>query len=173
MKTNLKSVIGTGALVGAAILLAAASGPPVGEISNRTAVATPMKMGEKIPLSMTSPAVEWKQNTFHLVRLGSIAFTLDEATGHLKAEVESATTSFDDVVYDVSAAVFDEAGQLLGTARAQVKVQRVWLGKVFAMSHEPLSLDFGLSLDYSRAKTFMIGINKRKVLTPDDWQAVK
>ena len=108
-------------------------------------------------------------NTYNLVSLSSIRFELDKQTSRLKADVEACEFYFDNVDYDVSAAVFDATGKLLGTARARCTLVRMWLGKVVSGA-DTLGLDFGVSLDYAQATTFMLSISKRKVLTPDDWQ---
>lgn len=129
----------------------------------------PFEFGKPVPLNLSSSGVEWKGHTYQLLRLNSARFDLDRQTGLLKAEVKAGVTSFDDVEYDVSAAVFDARGRLLGTARAQCKVERIWLGHVMMMARD-ISLDFGLSLDYESATSFLIAISKRNVLTPDAWQ---
>jgi len=87
----------------------------------------------------------------------------------LKADIQAGVTGFDDVDYDISGAVFDAAGQMLGTARAQCKVKRMWAGNVF-MSPQTIRLDFGVSLDYTRAAAFAVSVSNRKVLTPDEWE---
>ncbi|MEI7729752.1 MAG: hypothetical protein WCO56_09265 [Verrucomicrobiota bacterium] len=127
----------------------------------------PLKLGTSIPLSVQSDGVTWRGHTFHLVSLGSTEFDLD-TNDCLKAEIKAGVACFDDVDYDISCAVFDAAGQLLGTARTQCKVQRVWLGNLLVRA-ETITLDFGTSLDYKRAVGFAIGISNRKVLTPDQW----
>jgi hypothetical protein len=129
----------------------------------------PLEFGRKLLLSLQSHPVEWRSNTYRLVSLGSIRFELDRETGRLKADVQGSTTSFDDVNYDVSAAVFNASGTLLGTARSECKVQRVWLGNVLT-TQITLTLDFGSSLDYASAAGYAVNINRRKVLTPDEWQ---
>lgn len=130
---------------------------------------TPFEFGQVIPLDVESSGVEWKGHTYHLLRLNSVRFDLDRQASLLRAEVKAGVTTFDDVSYDISAAVFDSAGQLLGTARTAYKVERLWLGTVL-MSAQTINLDFGASLDYERANSFVIAISKRKVLTPDAWQ---
>lgn len=132
----------------------------------------PLKFGTSIPLSIQSDGVEWKGHVYHLLGLGSIEFALEKESDQLTAEIKAGTTSFDDVNYDISGAVFDGAGRLLGVARAQCHVDRTWLGRVL-MSSQTISLDFGRSLDYSNATAFMLTVSKRKVLTPDDWQKAK
>jgi len=129
---------------------------------------TPLELETSIPLTIQSPGVPWKGYTYHLVQLGSIKFKLENGDS-LKAEIQAGVTTFDKVDYDISGAVFDTAGQLLGTARAQCKVDRTWLGNVLHMQ-QTVTLDFGLSLDYARAAAFVVSISKRRVLTPDDWQ---
>lgn len=132
----------------------------------------PLKFGTSIPLSIQSDGVEWKGNVYHLLELGSIQFTLEKGSDHLTAEIKAGTTSFDDVDYDISGAVFDAAGRMLGVARAQCHVDRTWLGRVL-MSSQTITLGFGRSLDYPNATAFMLTVSKRKVLTPDDWQKAK
>jgi len=138
--------------------------PPTGVVTN----LVPLKLGSSIPLAVQSPGVAWKGNTFQLVRLGSITFDLDK-NDSLKADIQAGVTEFDNVDYDVSGAVFDTAGQMLGTARAQCKVQRMWAGEV-EVSAQTIRLDFGVSLDYTRAAAFAVSVSNRKVLTPDQWQ---
>ena len=131
--------------------------------------AIPFKLERSIPLAIQSSGVEWRGNTYHLLSLGSIRFDLDKQTSRLKAEIRAGVASFDDVDYDVSAAVFDATGKLLGATRSRCNVRRMWAGR---MEHygQQIALDFGVSLDYAQAATFMVSISKRKVLTPDDWQ---
>ena len=126
------------------------------------------ELGQRISLAAQSSGVEWKSNTFHLVTLGSIQFELDQ-TNRLTGDIRAGVTAFDNIQYDISCAVFDAAGELLGAARAPCKVEREWLGKVETESRT-ISLDFGVSLDYGRATTFMVSVSKRRVLTPDEWQ---
>ena len=68
-----------------------------------------------------------------------------------------------------SAAVFDNTGKLLGAARSRCNVRRMWEGNMVHRGQQ-IALDFGVSLDYAQAASFMVSISKRKVLTPDDWQ---
>jgi len=132
----------------------------------------PLKFGTSIPLSIQSDGVEWKGHVYHLLGLGSIQFALEKGSDHLTAEIKAGATSFDDVNYDISGAVFNAAGRMLGAARAQCHVERLWLGHVL-MSSQTITLDFGRSLDYPNATAFMLTVSKRKVLTPDDWQNAK
>ena len=136
---------------------------------SRTARVLALELGRKLPLAVRSHPVEWRTNTYHLVSLGTIQFELDPATGRLKAEIFGSVTTFDNVKYDVSAAVFDAQGTLLGTARTECAVERTWLGKVLTMQ-QTLTLDFGESLDYAKATGFMVNISRRAVVTPDAWQ---
>src|ERR1035438_4709130 len=135
--------------------------PPTGAVTN----IMPLKLGSSIPLAVRSAGVTWKGYTSHLVELDSIRFHLDKS-GRLTAEILAEVTLFDDVDYDISGAVFDAAGQMLGSARAQCKVQRMWAGGVKTMA-QTITLDFGVSLDYARATAFAVSISNRRVLTPD------
>ena len=71
----------------------------------------PLKLGASIPLSVQSAGVTWKGDTFHLVHLGSIKFDLDKSD-RLTADIQAGVTEFDNVDYDISAAVFDGADRL-------------------------------------------------------------
>jgi len=148
--------------------------PPANEPgqTERRAVAVPnivpLKLGASIPLPVQSAGVTWRGNTYHLVCLGSIKFDLDKSD-RLKADIQAGVTEFDNVDYDISAAVFDGVGQMLGSARAQCKVQRMWAGDV-ERTGRTITLDFGISSDYTRAAAFAVSVSNRKVLTPDDWQ---
>ena len=79
----------------------------------------PFRLERPIPLAVQSAGVEWHGNTYHLVSIGSIQFELDKQTSRLKAEIKAGVTGFDNVDYDVSVAVFDATGRLLG-ARGRV-----------------------------------------------------
>jgi hypothetical protein len=128
----------------------------------------PLRIGPSIPLAVRSNGVEWRGDTYHIVSLSSIRFDLDKPTGRLKAEIKAAVMQFNNMDYDVSAAVFDAEGRLLGVARANCEVGRFWSVKVFT-GNDTLSLDFGVSLDYERAASFMVCVSNRKVVTPDKW----
>ncbi len=128
-----------------------------------------LQLGKPVALNIQSEGVEWKGYAYHLVKLGSIRFNLDEKTERLTAEIQAGVTTFDNVDYDISAAVFDSGGRMLGVARTECHVQREWLGRVLTTS-QSIALDFGRSLDYPNATAFMVTVSKRKVLTPDDWQ---
>ncbi len=160
-----RTVLATTAVLAAGILtllpwlLAAQpspNAPPTGVVTN----LLPLKLGSSIPLGVQSPGVSWRGDTYHLVRLGSITFDLDK-NDSLKADIQAGLTSFDDVDYDISGAVFDGAGQMLGTARAQCKVQRGWIGNVIRTA-QTIRLDFGVSLDYTRAASFAVSVSNRR-----------
>ena len=124
--------------------------------------------GKAVRVDVQSAPVRWHDYDYHLVRIGEISF-FRSPLGRLTATVNGSTTTFDNVEYDVYAAVYDEAGNLLGTARALCSVERLWLGKV-GTTPMRLALDFGISKAYERARWFTLGISERDVLTPDQWQ---
>ena len=121
----------------------------------------------EVRVDRSSHAVKWREWDYELVRFGLVKFHREGA--HLTARLRGGITTFDDVTYDVSCAVRDAEGRLLGVARVEVEVQRMWLGKTMAMGLE-LELDFGESLDYERAAGFELAISRERVLTPDEWQ---
>jgi len=172
---RLKSVFAVALLgslaVGSSFLIAAPA-PPQKEAKKQNASpgpTVPLTLGRSIPLAVQSSGVEWQRGTYHLVNLSSIQFELDKQTNRLKADIRAGVTMFDNVDYDVSAAVFDASGRLLGVARARCGVQRVFISRVMVRA-QTVGLDFGVSLDYAQAATFMVSISKRKVLTPSEWK---
>lgn len=155
------------ALIGLSLHLTA-SGDPAAAKPASTAIPTPLVFEKTIPLSVHSPDITWRSNTFHLVSLGTIQFQRDKS-GRLTADISAQVSTFDKVTYEISGAVFDNEGQLLGTAKTQCPVERIWLGRLLTTGKR-LTLDFGDSLDYERATGFLLSVSRQKVLTPDDWQ---
>jgi hypothetical protein len=129
----------------------------------------PLEYRRPIPLSVESAGVQWRGQDYHLVSLRSIQFHWDLYNSRLRAEVKADVRTFANAEYDVSAAVFDASGQLLGAARGRCDVPCIIEGKSTIFS-KVVNLDFGVSFDYSRAASFMISISRRKVLTPDEWK---
>jgi hypothetical protein len=160
-----------------ALLLNAATTVPVGAAppqdkqddgAGSSGSTIPLKLEHSIPLAVQSAGVEWRGGVYRLVELRSIRFELNQRTARLKAEIKAGVRTFDNVDYDVSVAVFDATGKLLGADRAVCSVPRIMHGRSTVLDRT-INLDFGVSLDYSRAAAFMVGVSKRKVLTPDDW----
>jgi hypothetical protein len=144
------------------------AGVPNGKPPAAARVLVPLRLDQPLPVGTASDGVRWRENTYHLVRVYQARFHLDEHS-RLTATVSASLTTFDKVDYDLHAAVFDPAGRLLGTARAVVPVERIWLGKVLT-SRTSVPLDFGLSEAYPDATSFTLTLSRRKVLTPVDWQ---
>lgn len=119
-------------------------------------------------LAIMSPGVAWRGHAHHLLTLGRASFDIDQES-RLTATIDAAVLTFDDVTYDVHAAVFDGDGRLLGTARVECDIDRVWL-RTYLTTWETLALDFGVSANYDEARWAAFAISERTVLTPDDWQ---
>ena len=158
---NRRHLIQAGLLALPAAAAAAENEPalPAGQV--------PFALNKLIRVDVKSHGIEWRGHTYHLVKLFQAEFRLD-VRPHLTAAVKGSMITFDDVDYDVHAAVFGEGGALLGTARGLVSVARLWAGRP-AVTEIELKLDFGLSEAYPQAKSFTLAITRRKVLTPDDW----
>ena len=124
--------------------------------------------GRSVAVSAQSAPVRWRGEDYRLVRVGEARFfrsPLQRVTASLKASV----LTFDNVEYEVHAALYDERGSLLGTARALCPVSRMWAGTA-GITPVELHLDFGISKAYERAQWLTVGITERDVLTPDQWQ---
>src|SRR5689334_13616827 len=105
--------------------------------AQKPASAYTLALDRPLPIDVRSSPVTWHNGTYYLVRMGEARFHLDESA-HLKAALKGSITTFDEVEYDVHAAVLDREGRLLGTARAVCPVERMWLGQVVTM---PKTLD--------------------------------
>jgi uncharacterized protein YjbI with pentapeptide repeats len=128
----------------------------------------PFELGRDILLGVESNPVTWEGQEYSLLWLRSIRFQLDKETRRLTAKIKAGEMTFDKVDYDVSGAVFDATGRLLGVSRADCSTSRCWVGKPIC-GRSSVRLDFGISLDYDRAASIMVAISKRAVLTPDAW----
>lgn len=123
--------------------------------------------GKAIPIRVTSAPVRWKGNDYRLVRIGEATFS-QSPLGRVTAMLSAGVLTFDNVEYEVHAALFDEAGKLLGTAHTLCPVTRIWVGVAGTVS-TTLALDFGISKAYDRARWFTVSVTERDVLTPDQW----
>jgi hypothetical protein len=133
------------------------------------AEAIPIVWGGDTVFRKESDAIEWGGHEYRLIKIAAIRFELDKKTGGMRAAATAGITTFDRVDYDVSIAVFDAADELLGVARVQCPIERLWVTKVMLESRK-LEFDFGQSLDYARATKFKMAISKRPIMTPAHWQ---
>ena len=129
----------------------------------------PFEFEKAVRLEMTSTPVIWQEQPFHLVTLNAATLVLDRDQDQLTARVAAAILTFDNVDYDISICIFDSDHLLLGVARTQCKVPRVWAGRFFSQSKN-LHFDFGISRAWQRATSLQVSISDRAVLTPDAWQ---
>lgn len=155
-----------GALLG---LTGGSSRGAPGRDEEETASSFPLEFDHPIKLAIASDGVTWRGASYRLVHLTQIRFSHDRDTGRVTATVRGAVTTFDNQEYEVGGALFGRAGRLLGVARVTCPVERTWLGKPLHVRKD-LTLDFGISLDYTSAERFAVAISRRKILTPDQWQ---
>ena len=140
--------------------------------TERRAVAVPniepLKLGASIPLSVQSAGVTWKGDTFHLVHLGSIKFDLDKSD-RLKADIQAGVTEFDNVDYDIAPLYLMARDRCWGAHALSAKCSGCGPEKSTTTART-ITLDFGISSDYTCAAAFAVSVSNRKVLTPDDWE---
>lgn len=161
-------------LLGLGVCTLVAAPPQAADGSSRPALQ--FQLDKAIPVDVKSSGVESQGKMCHLVRFSSIQFELDKKTSRLKGIATAWLLELGDVDYDIYAAVYDVSGKLLGTAKAMCDVRRKWalaadnIGEYgWSGGSETVTLDFGKSLDYSRAATFAISIGTRDVPNPDQW----
>jgi len=132
----------------------------------------PLKLGESIRLSIGSTPVKLNQQDVPLLSLYRIEFQLDKES-RLKAKIATSKIwpglyKLPRVIdYRAHAAVFDEKGQLLGTASMTRRVHPHLISSApRGTINSPTapfdsSMDFGVSLNYAKAKFFALVISER------------
>ena len=110
-------------------LCLALNGRVQGAGTGKPSLSMKLEVGEKQAIELTTEPVTWRKHPVHLARFHSIQFSLDPEKHALKADLQGAVVTFDQVDYELSGAVFGADGKLLGAARAFCKVPRRWLGK--------------------------------------------
>jgi hypothetical protein len=123
------------------------------------------RFGVPVERELKSMPIKWQGGDVHLVTLNRFTFLLDEQTNRLTAKAEGSLLTFDDVEYSIGLVVCGENESLLGASTAVCKVPRIWVG-AFLKQPIDLTLDFGISNNYSNAKHFQCCISDRTVLTP-------
>ena len=122
----------------------------------------PFELGKPIPVSVK---FETDIKGYNLFSLGKIEFQLNKES-HLTAKITIYyTTGLDlpTITYNVHAAVFDSNGKLLGTANAPRKIN-TWATTGFVGCRgSDMSIDFGISLNYDKAKYFALAINQPEI----------
>jgi len=132
------------------------------------ALISGLKFGEPIGIDLRSSGVMWRESEIHFLRFNKVRFDLDEDSSTLTARLHGAVISFDQVDYEVSGAVFDGRGVLLGSGWSRCQVERRWLGRSALVKRE-LAVQFGSSPDFPKARMFQFSISREAVLTPDQW----
>ena len=123
----------------------------------------PFELGKPIPVSVT---VKTDVTGYKLFHLREIEFLLNKKS-HLTAKIATnyitGLTELPTITHNVHAAVFDATGKLLGTANASCKIH-TWatVGAVASVLGE-MSVDFGTSLNYDKAKYFALAINEPEI----------
>lgn len=132
----------------------------------------PLKLGKPIRVSVGSTPVKFNQRDVHLLYLNEIEFLLDKES-RLKARIGEAElwaglTMLPRVVdYRVHAAILDEKGQLLGTASIPRRVHPHSIVSAPGIGGGSRSMDFGISLNYAKAKFFALVISERDLSVVD------
>ena len=123
----------------------------------------PFELGKPIPVSVK---FETDITGYNLFSLRKIEFQLNKES-HLTAKISMSYTTclidLDTITYNIHAAVFDSNGKLLGTANAP---RKIYTGATFgysAYSGGEMSIDFGISLNYDKAKYFALAISEPEI----------
>jgi hypothetical protein len=126
--------------------------------------AIPLTLGNAIKIAARSSPVKVGKADLHIIRIGTGTFDLDK-DARLTAKLKAGVTQFAEVEYWISAAVFDKAGKLLGTAQHKEKVQYIRLGAILTLSRD-IELDFGISRAFKDAALVAVAISQPEVPGP-------
>jgi hypothetical protein len=124
----------------------------------------PIKLDEKVQISVRSAPVKVGERELHIVSIGTGQFYLDK-DAHLTAILNAAVAQYTNMEYRIVVAVFDGAGQLLGAAQHDESVSYTRLGVMPTLFRE-INLDFGISKAFGRAAFAVIAISDRDVPEP-------
>ncbi len=148
-------------LIGIVLWHAGIEGAPVaaGDVQATVPAGwSPMRLDEPIKTGFRALPVTWRGRKYYICRISSVEFHLDEES-RLTATASADVITFTRMDCVVHAAVFDEKGRLLATARADCEIYEQWLSTI-SMEYWTIELDFDVSADYGRAKYFSIAINE-------------
>lgn len=126
--------------------------------------AIPIKFDEKVRISIGSAPVKPGAQELHIVSIGTGLFHLDKDS-RLTAVLNAGVAQYTNMEYRIVVAVFDPAGQLLGTAHHDESVSYIRLSVMPRLLRE-INLDFGISKAFSRAAFAVIAISDRDVPEP-------
>ncbi|MHC4400926.1 MAG: HEAT repeat domain-containing protein [Planctomycetota bacterium] len=164
-----------GVLALSGVVTVAVSNAPAADAKAEPAVPAgliPLKLGEPIRVSVASTPVKLNQRDVHLLSLNKIEFELDKES-RLKAkigtvELWAGLTKLPHVIdYRVHVAIFDEKGRLLGTGSMPHGVHPHSISSLPRTHTDSSSMDFGISLNYAKAKFFALVISERDLSVID------
>jgi hypothetical protein len=126
--------------------------------------AIKLELGKDVMIGARSTPVTVDKTDIHIVSVGKGTFRLDKES-RLTATLEAAVAQYAKIDYWVSAAVFDAAGKLLGTAAHKEAVEYVRLGSM-PIEFRGIGLDFGISTPFKDAALVVVAISDRDVPKP-------
>jgi hypothetical protein len=126
--------------------------------------AIKLQIGGEVMIGAQSSPVKVGETSLHILSVGKGIFRLDKES-RLTANLKAAVAQYAKIEYWVSAAVFDTAGRLLGTAAHKEAVEYVRLGAMPTMFRD-IALDFGISTAFKEAAFVVVAISDRDVPKP-------
>jgi hypothetical protein len=126
--------------------------------------AIKMTLGQEVMIGAQSTAVKMDNRDIHIISISKGTFQLDKES-RLTASLNGAVAQYAKTEYWISVAVFDAAGNLLGTAAHKEAVQYIRLGLMFTTVRR-IQLDFGISKAFKDAAQFVVAVSNRDVPPP-------
>jgi hypothetical protein len=126
--------------------------------------AIKVELGKEFMIGVQSTPVKVNESNIHLVLVGKGTFRLDHES-RLTAELNAGVAQYVKVDYWISAAVFDAAGKLRGTAGHKESVEYVRIGRWPTVARE-IMLDFGISNAFKDIAIVVVAISDRDVRKP-------
>lgn len=126
--------------------------------------AIKLVLGKEVTLGQRSSPVGVGGGNLHIMSIDKGTFRLDNES-RLTAALKGAVTQYAKVEYRLSAAVFDAAGKLLGTASHKEAVRYIRLGAIPTVLRD-IELDFGISKAFKNAAFVAVAISEIEAPTP-------
>jgi hypothetical protein len=126
--------------------------------------AIKLSLGDEVTIGAQSSPIKLDKTDLHILSVGKGTFRLDKES-RLTAKLKAAVAQYAKIEYWLSAAVFDAAGKLLGTAAHKEAVDYVRLGAMPTMFRD-IPLDFGISTTFKNAAFVVVAISDRDVPKP-------
>ena len=130
-----------------------------------------VKLDVPVKIGLKSEPVPYKGTKLTVFSAGQATFfslpQCGKSERNLFVTLKAAVEQYNKTEYRISAAVYDKAGKLIGSASAVEKVEYIRLG-VMPTLFRDITFDFGANKDWGRAAWAEFSVNSPNVPLPPD-----